>query len=194
MVTATPLTQPIQPIKFDSQDTFMLTNTGDKTITFTLPKQKFIIQPGQRAFVPFNLIRIYFGDPRSIVSSRRMFEDSSGKGTIPAREAEVDRLKTIYGVYGEDEQTLTDVRPEVEIKSVTGTTIYPPLYDRDGSKSQPLSPMTASDVASLEDLSGIIAQQQAQLNQLLKLQQQAGVNQSNTTTDVEVDMSTDMLS
>lgn len=189
------MTMTTPAIKFDSQDTFMLTNTGDKTLTFTLPKQKFILQPGQRAFVPFNLIRIYFGDPRSIMSSRRMFEDSTGKGTIPAREQEVNRLKTIYGVYGEDEQTLTDVRPDVEIKAVTGTTIYPPLYDRDGSRSNGLiAPMTVGDMANLEDLSAIIAQQQAQLNKLMQMQQSAAINETNDTTDVRMDMSTDMLS
>ena len=52
------------PLKFDSQDTLTLENVGDTTVTFKLPKQKFIIEPGQVAFVPFNLVRIYFGDPQ----------------------------------------------------------------------------------------------------------------------------------
>lgn len=189
------------PVKFDSQDTFMLTNEGDKTITFHMPRRKFILQPGQVAFVPFDLVRIYFGDPRSIPGSRRMFEDSSGKGTVTAREKEVDRLKTLYGVYGEniktedgkygkpgEKITLEDVVPKVTIKRPTGLEIFTPAFDRDGTKSSAYGPQTVLDLSNVETLEAIVAKHEAEMMELKKLLQHRKENGPSDEDDVEVDM------
>ena len=176
------------PIKFDSQDVMTLHNVGDTTLTFKLPRQKFILEPNQRAFVPFNLIRIYFGDPRAIPGTRRMFEDSTGKGTIPMREYEVDRLKTLYGVYGEDSKTLEEVAPKVIIETSTGQEILPPLYDRDGSKSQAVAPRDISELANVETLAAIISKHEKDLELMRQMMDSVKANGSNMETDVEVDL------
>ena len=185
MVMATPITQ----LKFDSQDTLTIQNVGDKTVTFKLPRQKFIIEPGQIAFVPFNLVRIYFGDPRSIAGTRRMFDDSTGKGTIPSRELEVTRLKTLYGVYGEDTLKLEDVAPKITIKTTTGREILPPLYDRDGSKSEAqVGPRSISDLANVETLGAIIAKHESDLEMMRQYMDKVKANGSNEDGDVKVDL------
>lgn len=195
MATSTPL-QPAKPLKFDTSDVFVLTNEDEHTITFRIPHKKFVLEPGQRAFVPFNLVRIYFGDPRSIPGSRRMYKDSGGEGTIPTREFEVDRLKTLYGVYGEDKlstyRKLEDTVPKVTIQSTTGTTVITPAYDRTGELSKAYSAKSITDLNKVEDIAAVIEQHERQLDQMRRLMDKARINGPNSEDDVEEDMAGEM--
>lgn len=174
------------PLKFDSQDSFMLFNKDDHTLTFAMPNQRFVVEPTHRIFVPFDLIRIYFGDPRSVPGSRRKYEDSRGKGTIPAREVEIDRLKTLYGVYGEDQVKLEDRTPKIVIKTADGVEIIPPIYDRTGTRQSAAAPKTLTDIRSVQTLAAIIEQQQKQLDEMKRMMQRAELEVPNSD-DIETD-------
>lgn len=174
-------------IKFDSKDTFLLTNTGESILTFKVARQKWIIEPGQQAFVPFQLIQIYFGDPRSVPGSRRMFNDSTGEGTIASREEVVDRLKVLYGVYGEDAAKLEDRIPNCTIRTTTGTVVYTPAIDREGNHVQAINNKSVADINSLDDVAAIIAQQERQLEQM---RQRMDAMKSNGDNDAEVETDT----
>lgn len=173
-------------IRFDSADTFLLTNTGDITLTFKVARQKWVVEPGQQAFVPFTLIQIYFGDPRSVPGSRRMFNDSTGEGTIASREEVVDRLKVFYGVYGEDTAKLEDRIPNCTIRTTTGTTVYTPAVDRTGNHIQAVNNKSVADINSIQDVAAIIAQQERQLEQMRQRMDAMKANGDNSA-DVETD-------
>lgn len=200
---------PTSTPKIDSGSTFMVTNLDDHTLTFSLPKRKFIIEPSKRIIdAPFDLVRIYFGDPRSINGTRRMFDDSTGKGTIATREEEVERLKTHYGVYGEDtcgcgcgqpikahsgdgvavRKTLTYVAPKVRVQTTDGDDLYPPILDRKGEKGVAAAPLTTDDLNTVTSVNALIAKQQGQLEELMKWRDSVKVNGKNTTPDVGVDV------
>ena len=71
------------PIRFDSGDSFRIVNEDEHTITLTWAGKSWTVEPNGTAFVPFDVIRLHFGDPRSIMGHKKVFHDSHGSGTIP---------------------------------------------------------------------------------------------------------------
>lgn len=176
-------------LMFTSTDTYKLTNLSDHSVTYHIPNRKFVIGPTEYSQVPFDLVRIYFGDPRSIPGSRRLFKDAGAEGTIASREEEVTRLKTLYGVYGEDTMKLEDAVPQVLIETFDGIEIVPPAFDRLGIHS-PQVGKNIADLQNVTDMAAIVAQHEKQLEEMRRMLDTAKINGPNTEDDVEVDTPT----
>jgi hypothetical protein len=117
---------------------FILTNEGNKELRFTYNRRTWIIPAGEHRVVPFDVVRLYFGDPRSVVGTQQKYQDSDGNnGDIPKREAEIRRLCVFYGLYAGNEAKLPD-HPSVQfvkIQTVDQTEIFCPAVDPDGQIS-----------------------------------------------------------
>lgn len=107
------------------------------------------ILPGKTALVPWRVIQIWWGDPRSRYGGRwEKFHDSYEKGYIAPREEVIRQLGVLYGSYAADVDALlatewprghdeygqeTKVVPHpVSIQTEDGTPIVPACFDRGG--------------------------------------------------------------
>ena len=96
-------------VTIDSGDTFRLRNDHpSETLSLVLGKRRFTVAPGKSALVPFELIRIWWGDPRARPGQFTKFSDSKEAGYINKREAEIARLGVLYGSYVADVVSLND--------------------------------------------------------------------------------------
>lgn len=136
-------------ILIDSGDTFIVTNEGDDPIDRAVYNRRFRIEPGKLALVPFDFIRIYWGDPRSRQGVFTPFCDSREKGWVNKRELEIVRLGVLYGSYAGDVATLLAedwprasplgatgspkrIPQSIQIRNQAGDEIVPPCFDRTG--------------------------------------------------------------
>ena len=96
----------------DTGDTFRLRNdheTDDLVMQDPRLKNRTItIGPGKSALVSFELIRIWWGDPRARPNVFTKFSDSRERGWVNKREAEIARLGVQYGTYVADVVSLND--------------------------------------------------------------------------------------
>ncbi len=90
------------------------------------------VPPGQRTIVPWPVIALYFGDPRSQHGKTVEAEDSRGKHRVPARGDELLRLSVFYGIYEQGVESLAAVIPDVTITTLDGIEIIPPCFDPEG--------------------------------------------------------------
>lgn len=107
-----------------------------------IPKKRFLwdgrdylggMEPEQAKLVPFDVVRLFWGDPRSIPSTFGRTTDAKGRpGDIPPREQEIRRLSVFYGLYELDREKLMQMAPRVTITTAEGTEVICPLYDPDG--------------------------------------------------------------
>jgi hypothetical protein len=96
-------------VTIDSGDTFRLRNDHEtETLELLHGKRRITVAPGKTALVPFELIRIWWGDPRARPGQFTKFSDSKEAGYINKREAEIMRLGVLYGSYVADVQSLND--------------------------------------------------------------------------------------
>jgi hypothetical protein len=145
------------PVVLSIEDSFRLTYLGrygtvvyDKAtnenhveqVEGPLPAGKFVwdgvdylgaMEAGEERFVPFDIVRVYFGDPRSIMTGGQRFEDRKGNpGDIAPRPEETRRLGVLYGVYDTDADKVRDIVPLVDIHTADGTEIVCPATDPEG--------------------------------------------------------------
>lgn len=129
-------------------DLFQLTNLEDHPLRFTVANKTYAAGAGQTIHVPFDLIRLYFGDPRSGPMERSYKDEQGNRTHIPARDKEVRRLTTWHGVVqkGNDIKekadkegtavpplpTLADVAPKVRIVDLAGNEISSVIADPTG--------------------------------------------------------------
>lgn len=96
-------------IVIDSGEMFRLRNDHEtEVLSLKHGRRKYAINPGQTALVPFELIRVHWGDPRSRPGEFRKFSDSNEEGYVNKREAEIARLGVHYGSYAADAASLCD--------------------------------------------------------------------------------------
>ena len=86
----------------------------------------------ERVIVPWPVIALYFGDPRSKHGEVVEASDSQGKHYVPARGDELLRLSVFYGVYEDGVSSLARVVPDVTITTLDGIEIIPPCFDPEG--------------------------------------------------------------
>jgi hypothetical protein len=99
----------------DSGDSFWIENHHpSRTLTFVWAKIHYNIAPGKKRIVPFEVVCLYFGDPRSKLGAAVPYKDSRGSGTVPERMGEVQRLSVRYGVY---EQGMESIAEAVEVEN-----------------------------------------------------------------------------
>lgn len=107
------------------------------------------IPPHRWAIVPFDLVRVFWGDPRSRKGVYTPFCDSREKGWANKREAEITRLGVLYGSYAGDVGALNaaewstnsalgrtgspkTVPHPITVRNQAGDEIVPPAFDRTG--------------------------------------------------------------
>lgn len=132
----------------DSGETFRLRNDGDTELELKHGLRTIKIAPKKSGLVPFELIRVWWGDPRSRTGAYTKFSDSVEKGWINKREDEIQRLGVLYGTYASDVATLNDpewppgdprygreprrVPHPVSIQTESGDIVVPACFDTSG--------------------------------------------------------------
>jgi hypothetical protein len=106
--------------------------TGDgKTDLLRFNKIAYRCESGEKVIVPWPVIALYFGDPRSQHERTVEATDSQGVHMVPARGNELMRLSVFYGVYEQGVETIAAVVPRVRITTLDGIEIVPPCFDPD---------------------------------------------------------------
>ena len=148
------LTNPVPTLR--AEDNFRLVYNGTHTVTTVdkatntigieavegpLPKNKYVwdgtdylggLEAGQAKLVPFDLVRVYFGDPRSVPGVQGRTEDKRGIGDIPPREHEIRRLACLYGLYEANAPLLPQAVPNVSIFTADDDEVICPATDPEG--------------------------------------------------------------
>ena len=91
-------------------------------------RRPYRIKVGESKQVPFDIVRLYFGDPRAIPDEYLRYEDFDGQvGDIPPRQQEVRRLAGLYGLYDQNMHLLPQ-HPRISGIEITtvGTPDSPP--------------------------------------------------------------------
>ena len=150
---------------------FILTNNGDTTLKFTYAGRTYIVQSNEHKVVPFDVIRLYFGDPRSVVGIEQKYERSQGEGApqdlptgnIAKRENEIQRLAILYGLYAGNEAKIPDLpqASPVKIETLDRIEIFCPAVDPDGIMTY--AHREAND--SVQDTHAMLARLQRQMVQ-----------------------------
>ena len=138
--TATP-----SQIIIDTGEIYRIRNDHEeKELVLKLGRRSWTVPAGGTALVPFEVIRINWGDPRSRPEVFTKFEDSLEKGYINKREDEIKRLGVHYGSYAQDVGTLNapewppmdvnygsdkTVPHPVSVQTEGGTPIILPAFD-----------------------------------------------------------------
>jgi hypothetical protein len=147
---------------------FILTNNGTEPWSATWNRRKYTVPPGQHIVVPFDIIRVNFGDPRSVVGVQQKYEDADGnRGDINKREKEIERLAVLLGLYAGNESKIPD-HPKVKhmkIETIDRQEIFCPAVDPDGMISY--AHREATD--NVQDTASLLAQMQRRLDQQQKL-------------------------
>lgn len=100
---------PASNVIIDTGEMFRLRNDHEtEVLELKHGRRRYAIQPGQTALVPFELVRVHWGDPRSRPGEYRKFSDSLEDGYVNKRENEIARLGVHYGSYASDAATLCD--------------------------------------------------------------------------------------
>lgn len=114
-------------------------------------------EPGEKVIVPWPVIPLYFGDPRSQHGKLVKATDSQGEHVVPTRGDELLRLSVFYGTYEQNVDYLANVVPDVTITTLDGIEIIPPCFDPDGDhvygyqRSMQKSTDVATLIESLQD-------------------------------------------
>jgi hypothetical protein len=96
-------------IVIDSGETYRLRNDHPTDeLVVKHEKRTFRVAAGKSALVPFEVIRVWWGDPRCRAGVFVKFSDSKEEGYVNKREAEIARLGVLYGTYAADVRSLND--------------------------------------------------------------------------------------
>lgn len=129
--------------------------TGDgRTDLLRWNRVAYRCEPGEEVIVPWPVIALYFGDPRSQHDKIVEATDSQGEHRVPSRGAELLRISVFYGVYEQGLDLLASVVPDVTISTIDGREIVPPCFDPEGEFNygvQKRSMQKSGDVATLID-------------------------------------------
>lgn len=139
-----------------------LTTGDNKTALLRYDRVAYECPAGAEVLVPWAVIALYFGDPRSKHGIIAEATDSRGTHIVPARGDELLRLSVFYGVYEHEVDVLSQVIPDVTITTLDGIEIIPPCFDPDGNQSYGYN----VNLEKSGDVVTIIASMQAQIDAL----------------------------
>lgn len=176
------------PTPIDTGDIFRLRNDStdaDLVIEPSLLHKGYRIAPGRTGLVPFDIIRIWWGDPRSRWHVYTKFSDSKESGWVNKREDEIRRLGVLYGSYANDVATLLEpehgrgsphygepkrVPHPVSVQTESGESIVPACFDLGGDQVFPAvynkSEEITDEVAYRQYLEKRLDEMKAELNRL----------------------------
>lgn len=117
-------------------DMVRLVNLEDRALRLAWNSQTFTIPANGEAFVPFDLAKLYFGDPRSLETVTRVRDERGHDMIIADRAAEIRRLQTYWQsstikfreyIPGDrsylEEEGISDLLPHVEVYTLGGERI-----------------------------------------------------------------------
>lgn len=164
-----------------------LTLPDNRTPLLRYARIDYPLASGEETIVPFDVVVLYFGDPRSRNGMNQKFMDSRGEGTIPSREAELARIAVFWGVYEDGIDTLANVVPDVTISTLDGTEIVPPPFDPFGDHVYGFEKNTDTTQSGV---AATIESMQAQIDQLQDMQSAMLDRGQDNDADVEEDLPT----
>lgn len=134
----------------DTVEVFRLRNDSETDVLeLSLNGRAFKVAPGRSALVPFELIRVYWGDPRSRPGVFTKFSDGKERGWVNKREDEISRLGNLYGSFATSVDMLLDpefpsssdryghrkhIPHPVSVKTESGDEIVLPCFDRGATR------------------------------------------------------------
>jgi hypothetical protein len=196
-------------IRIDSGDSFFIENhSTDKTLEFQWNRLVYKIAPGMKKIVPFDVVALFFGDPRSIAGRSVPYRDSRGPGMVPDRRVEVMRLSVRYGVY---EQGAADIRAAIieenrrlamlneqsfrpvtalrdenfyaRVTTLEGDEVIPPLFDHEGKHTYGFS----VDNQKSDDIAVLMRDYESRLKALEKTKEVVDESGDNTDEGIPID-------
>jgi hypothetical protein len=187
------------PLKIDSAEFFWIENIGTKPLRYQWAKVVYGIAPSEKKYLPFPIVALYYGDPRSRIGMVQNFQDSTGEGQVPERNSELMRLCVRYGVYEQgmeaihetmqtnivngDHSPLDDRNFYVTITNAEGQEIFPPLFDPKGEFVYGFT----KDMQKSGDVATIIDNLQAQIDELRRDKEAMDVRGYDNNEDIGVD-------
>jgi hypothetical protein len=139
---------------------------------------------GAAKLVPFDLVRVFWGDPRSVPGVQGRTEDKRGIGDIPPREHEIRRLAALYGLYEVNAAKLDLAVPDVTITTGDDVEIICPATDPEGKHVYGYE----HDTAEVHDVATQLANMKAQIRLLEQAQTaEAKKGAKNDGADVKTD-------
>lgn len=153
-----------------------LTHPNGRSPLLKYARIPYPLGPGEKEIVPFDLIALYFGDPRSRNGMVQKFKDSRGSGMIQSREAELSRISVLWAVYEQGVDTLAQVVPDITISSLQGEEIIPPCFDPYGEHSYGFEqgPIDTQQGAAAQLVA--LQEQMDQMKQMMEALQNGGDN------------------
>lgn len=114
---------------------------GRYPLTLTWNNRAFVIREGEDGFVPFDLAKLYFGDPRSLEDVIRIKDDNGNDMIVADRAAEVRRLQQYWqsAAFGTNnvrfreylpgdrsfiDEGISDLLPNIEVYTLSGERVY----------------------------------------------------------------------
>lgn len=140
-------------------DILKVTNEGSKLFRGMWDLVDYVIPPSGSDFLPFEAVKLFFGDPRATTQVRSMRDSRGIVSFIPDRAAEVRRLRLLYshgfgdftGQEGPEVVWEKDRIPQVTVETLQGERIYTVIDDPAGHSVLPAS-ATQADDTHLRDL------------------------------------------
>lgn len=77
-------------------DFVRVVNQGSVPFVLTYDSRKYILRPQLDSFIPFEAACLYFGDPRSVDTSRSVRNSQGVVQWVPDRRGEINRLRLRY--------------------------------------------------------------------------------------------------
>lgn len=144
-------------------DFVQLRNVGPHPLLFLWDSKKYRLDPGQQMPVPFELAKLYLGDPRSGPSMASIRDFRGIVHWIPDRASEIRRLRCLYDNQTGDESTVVGF-PQVRVFDLEGKPVITVLDDPSGETTTPVN----QSVADNNEIMAIIQRQQATIDMLLQ--------------------------
>lgn len=146
-------------------------NQEDVTHTIGWDNIEYLLPPHEEVVVSADAVINAFGDPRSKDEMYSVTMANGVTGWVPDRPSEVRRLRSKWGNHDGPEDTV--IAPTVEVFTLTGEKVTTVIDDPKGETVNPAL-ITQANERHLQD---IVKQQQAQLDELMRLVGD-GVNQT----------------
>lgn len=175
-------------LKLDSGKMYFITNNTSKPLTLPdgrtpllrYARVPYPVAPGEREIVPFDVIALYFGDPRSRNGIIQKYKDSRGEGMIQSREAELGRISVFWGVYEQGVDTLVSVVPDVTVTTLNEQEIVPPCFDPFGEYTY------GFEKPALDSQSGVATRMEAMQREMDQMREMMNSLAANGDMDDEV--------
>jgi len=161
------------------QDSLLVINESGEAFQKRYSGRMYGFPPNVAVHVPFEVVRIHWGDPRSgVAKTTAVSEDGREKIQIASRADERIRLETMYGVSAEILRrqiesraqgrdlgvvTLEQMAPKVTVSTVEGTAVDTVVSDPTGQNPVALP----VDLSTPDALNARVAQMQQQLDTLM---------------------------